>query len=307
MLDGSLGTPRDGVLLAVVVQDDGVDTSVSKAGEDHHHTASANVIHIEEVVRHSPRKGNHITSSDDVVLDRAEASTHVVRATSSVVSSDGNDEVILVQTGHTVEGVTIEHGERLRDSELDTLSLSLPASHAGLHSGSLLVDDGEGGVGQVINVRPLIIIVLQSVRLSEEEVDLDSVIHTIEVHGQRQELSISDNDETVATNLDDIIHTLDFHGHVIDLQRDSLPGGSEGSHTSVVHSQSNEVVQITNLNVSHGVLRGLSSDITVDGGSGTGVGITISVNGHGLTGSEGNELRPVGEVVAVQLVLDSTL
>ena len=303
----ALGTEGNGVALFVEVDHNGMDTAIDDAGEDHHHTGATDVVHIEEVVRKRPGQGDHIASSDDVAGDSAQASTHVVVSTSGVVTSDGDDEVIVVQTSHTVESVAIEHGEGLRHGKIGSLALSLPASHTGLHPISVLVDEGEGGVGDVINVRILVIIVGKGVGRSEEEVHGHDVVLTLHIHSQRKKLLVSDHDELVVGDSHNIIQTLDVHGHRVDLSSITLPGVLEGRHSTIISDESHHVVEVTHLHMLHGVVEGFSRNIAVDGGSSTRVSISISVNRDGHSRGEGDKLGEIGEIIAVELALDHIL
>ena len=65
--------------------------------------------------------------------------------------------------------------------------------------------------------------------------------------------------------------------------------------------------ELQHLQVLHGRSDTLRGNVAVNGGSGSGEGISMTIDGHRGAGSEGDELVKVGELIAVDLLLNYVL
>ena len=230
-----------------------------------------------------------------------------------VGTGDGHDEVIFVDTGNTVEAEASEGIDGSREFEGSRRAFTLPGTNTSVNAVTVFVTQSEGGVAQSVDMRPSVIVVLELDGITGNDIDLDlTVFVSGDRDGERKEFSGTDDDEMFVSKLDNIaddtvittdLRKLDFLNSMFS----NIPGTSEGGGTTVVDGEGHEVVQFSQLDVSHVLVTDIISNVKVNGGTSTRENITITINVDGSTGSELDVLIKEVELVGVELSLNGRL
>ena len=317
VLNGALTAEEDLVVFAVEVQHGRLDGAGSLLRIHDHHITGTHVVHVEEVLGDRPGQTHPLAHRDlAVVADGAQTRLHDGPVVLLLVLSagGGDDEMLGVHSSDAVELVAVVRHRLRADVQLGILALARPATGAHVQLVTSLVHHGEGCVGQRVHVGPLVVGVGHRHVLSEGERHLHVVTSALRLHRHREQVLRTHHDEVllVVVHGNHVVHltVLAVHGgkrlrhHLI---RVALERHLERGHASVVHGHQHEVRELQHLHVLHRLGHGLRSDVAVDGGSGSGEGMAMTVDGNGGAGSEGDELVKVGELIAVDLLLNHVL
>ena len=140
------------------------------------------------------------------------------------------------------------------------------------------------------------------------------VIGAIHLHRQGKKEQPSDDDEVLVLLVhgNHVVHQTILRSdgrqrNGLHLIRKALERHLERGHAAVVHRQKHVVRELAHLQILHRLGHGLRSDVAVNGGSGSGEGMALTVDGNGGAGSESDELVIVGELIAVDLLLNHVL
>ena len=186
-------------------------------------------------------------------------------------------------------------------------------THARVQLEPVLVDQSEGLVVQIVDVRVLVVVVLQRDRSALREGHSHHAVLELDLRSDRKQFSRTHDDEALATHAHHVVNltrlSLQRRSQVEVVERHgvAVEGEHVGVHASVVHHHRRIEAQLSDLRVRHLLRYRVDTDIAVDGDSGSRERIAIAINRHRHAHLQAIRPVPGGEFVRVELVLDGGL